>query len=151
MRIFLAFSMAALASACTPIVAERGYLPDQNVLDTIQMGQDTKTTVAQKLGNPSTESDYGGETWYYISSNQQQVAFNVPDTTSRRIVAIEYNDAGQVANIHRYTLQDGRVVDLVSRETPARGRELTLLQQLFYSTPGAGVSAPDMGGGGPGN
>jgi outer membrane protein assembly factor BamE (lipoprotein component of BamABCDE complex) len=151
MRAFLALSLAALASACTPVVSERGYLPEQNVLDTIQVGQDTKTSVTEKLGNPSTESDYGSETWYYISSHQEQIAFNVPETTSQRVVAIEYNPAGQVANIHKFTLEDGHIVDLVSRETPARGRELTILQQLFYSSPGVGAAAPNTGGGGPGN
>jgi hypothetical protein len=53
--------------------------------------------------------------------------------------------------VHRYTLADGKVVDFVTRETPTRGRDQTLLQQIFNAVPGR-VGAPGgIGqGGGPG-
>jgi hypothetical protein len=41
-----------------------------------------------------------------------------------------------------------------TRQTPARGRELTFLQQLFNASPGVpmgqGPNTPNPGGGGPG-
>jgi hypothetical protein len=46
---------------------------------------------------------------------------------------------------------DGRVVDFVTRETPTRGREMTLIQSIFNAVPGQiGQSAPttpEPGGG----
>ena len=53
------------------------------------------------------------------------------DERSRRIVAIEFDDGGTVSNVEEYDLADGRNVNLVGRETPTRGRELTILEQLF--------------------
>ena len=65
---------------------------------------------------------------------------------------VEFAKDGKVADLHKYTLADGRVVDLVSRETPTRGRELSLLQQIFNAVPGQiGQTAPSNpipGGGG---
>ena len=45
--------------------------------------------------------------------------------------------------IKKYPLAEGRVVDFVSRETPTRGRELSLIHQIFNAVPGQiGQSAP---------
>ena len=38
--------------------------------------------------------------------------------------------------MRHYGLKDGHVIAFETRETPARGRELTFLQQLLNATPG---------------
>ncbi|MEO1613736.1 MAG: outer membrane protein assembly factor BamE, partial [Pseudomonadota bacterium] len=40
-------------------------------------------------------------------------------------------DAGRVTNVARYGIEDGQVIDLITRTTPTYGREITILQQLF--------------------
>ena len=132
----LAVSLAL--SACTAVVSQRGYVPDPAAVASITVGADTKPTVAQKLGNPSTVATFGGDVWYYISAREEQSAFFAPVVTDRKILAVEFTPEGQVANIRTYGLQDGRVVNFVSRETPTRGKELTILQQLFNAVPGVG-------------
>lgn len=74
--------------------------------------------------------------WYYMSAHVEQNAFFAPHATERNILAVEFSKDGKVADMHKYTLADGRVVDFVSRETPTLGRELTLLQQIFNAVPG---------------
>ena len=37
----------------------------------------------------------------------------------------------QVSDVLTYDIEDGQVVDYVARETPTRGRELGILEQLF--------------------
>ena len=53
----------------------------------------------------------------------------------------------------RACLADGHVVAFETRTTPAKGRELTFLQQLFNATPGVpiGTLAPNGGQGAPGS
>jgi outer membrane protein assembly factor BamE (lipoprotein component of BamABCDE complex) len=130
----LAVSLAL--AGCTAVVTQRGYVPDSAVVSSITVGADTKITVAQKLGNPSTMATFGGDTWYYISAREEQSAFFRPVITERKILAVEFTPEGQVADIKHYGLQDGRVVNYVSRETPTRGKELTIIQQLFNAVPG---------------
>ena len=46
---------------------------------------------------------------------------------------------GKVVVTRHFTLADGHVVAFETRTTPARGRELTFLQQLFNATPGVPI------------
>jgi outer membrane protein assembly factor BamE (lipoprotein component of BamABCDE complex) len=154
MRIVFVVSAAALLLACTPVINQRGYLPDPIGEAAIKMGVDDKTTVQDRLGDPSTEATFGTDVWYYISSVDRQIAFFDPTVETRSIMAIHFDKNGKVANIRHYGLKDGHVVAFEARETPAKGRELTFLQQLFNATPGVpigtGPGDQNPGGGAPG-
>ena len=134
---------AAMLASCAPVENNRGYVPDMQAIASIEVGMDTKDTVSKKLGDPSTAATFGNDTWYYISAHVEQNAFFAPRPTERNILAVEFAKDGKVTDIHKYALADGRVVDFVSRETPTRGRELSLIQQIFNAVPGQiGQSAP---------
>lgn len=149
-KVFLAAAaVSCLAAACVPTVNNRGYIPDPAAIAGVAKGQDSKDTVVQKLGNPSTASEFGADTWFYISDHQEQEMFYKPVVTERQILAVQFDKDGKVNDLHTYTLADGHVVDIVTRETPTRGRELTLLQQIFNAQPGlpAAAAGNDQGGG----
>ncbi|HAH11544.1 MAG TPA: outer membrane protein assembly factor BamE [Alphaproteobacteria bacterium] len=126
-----------LASACAPIQDVRGYIPDQEKVEKVKVGQDTRDSVQEKLGTPSSSAAFGDPVWYYISAEEERYAFFQADTVTRQILAVQFSEDGKVADIRRYGLNDGQVVSLVSRETPTRGREQSLLQELF-----GGIGAP---------
>ncbi|MBA4802080.1 MULTISPECIES: outer membrane protein assembly factor BamE [Euryhalocaulis] len=127
----LAAASALVVSACNPVMRSHGYVPNENLPQDIEAGTDDKASVMERLGNPSTTGVFETDTWYYISSTREELAYFKPKTRSRRIVAIEFDDGGTVSNVEEYDLADGRNVNLVGRETPTRGRELTILEQLF--------------------
>lgn len=140
--------------ACAPVIDQRGYLADPQIEGNIKAGTDTKTTVQDRLGNASTTATFGGDAWYYISSTEKQVAFFNPTVLNREILAVYFDKSGKVTEMRHFGLKDGHVIAFESRETPARGRELTFLQQLLNAQPGA--SGPNQmpetnpgGGGGP--
>lgn len=147
-------SAAALVMACTPVVRQRGYLPDPIGEAALRIGVDNKSTVQSRLGDPSTEATFGGEVWYYISSVERQVAFFDPTVENRSIMAVHFDKDGKITDIKHYSLKDGHIVAFETRETPARGREVTFLQQLFNAQPGiplgtgAGQGQNPGGGGG---
>jgi outer membrane protein assembly factor BamE (lipoprotein component of BamABCDE complex) len=155
----LALVAIALLGGCTPVVNQRGYLPDPDAEKKITVGKDTKTTIQQNLGYPSTEATFtqAGDAWYYITSVEKQIAFFSPSVESRAILAVYFDKDGKVTDLKHYSLRDGHVVAFEARETPAKGRELTFLQQLFNATPGvplgnagSGQNNPNPGGGNPG-
>ena len=135
------------------MIDKRGYLPDPQIEAGITTGSDTKTSVQDRLGIASTSATFSGDTWYYISSTEKQVAFFTPTLLNRAILAVYFDKDGKVARMRHFSLRDGHVVSFESRETPARGRELTFLQQLLNAQPG--TSQRNMedqnpgGGGGP--
>jgi len=151
--IFPMLAAVTVLLGCVPVENQRGYVPDQEAVSSIQVGMDNKESVSKKLGDPSTAATFGNDVWYYMSAHVEQNAFFAPRATDRNILAIEFAKDGKVTDMHKYSLADGRVVDFVSRETPTRGRELTLLQQIFNAVPGQiGQSAPQQttpGGGMP--
>jgi len=140
--VFALFAVAAVA-ACSPVVDYRGYLPKSEDLQKIQIGQ-SKTEIQALLGSPSTTAtiDRANDTYYYISSVVENFAFMKPKVVDREILSIRFDQDGRVADFGHYGLEDGKVVNFISRETPTRGKELTLLRQLFQNigrfTPGAG-------------
>jgi outer membrane protein assembly factor BamE (lipoprotein component of BamABCDE complex) len=145
---------AVLAMGCTPVTNTRGYLPDPEAEAAIGVGKDTKTSVQQRLGFPSTEATFNADAWYYISSIEKEIAFFRPTVQSRAILAVYFDKDGKVTDLKHFTLRDGHVVAFESRETPTKGKELTFLQQLFNATPGVPMGgaqgAPNPGGGGGG-
>lgn len=147
---------AVLLLGCTPVINQRGYLPDPVAEASIDVGTDTQTTIQKKLGDPSTKATFGSDAWYYITSVHKQIAFFDPVVVSRSILAIHFDKDGKVTSLHHYGLKDGHVVAFASRETPTKGRELTFLQQLLSATPGVPGGAGGIngqqnpGGGNPG-
>ncbi|HEY2445738.1 MAG TPA: outer membrane protein assembly factor BamE [Rhizomicrobium sp.] len=152
----IAMTMLLLAG-CVPVTSQRGYLPDPAGEASVRVGTDTETSIQARLGDPSTRAVFGGDSWYYISSVERQLAFFDPRTETRSIFAIHFDKDGKVHDMKHYSLKDGHVIAFESRTTPARGRELTFLQQLFNATPGVPIGnitgngqGPGQGGGGPG-
>lgn len=142
----------ALLVACTPIVSQRGYLPDADTESAIKVGTDTKTTIQSRLGYASITATFGSDSWYYVSQTEKQVAFFTPTVLKRQILAVYFDKTNKVTGVRRFGLQDGNVISFEKRETPARGRELTFLQQLLNATPGTSATQiretnPGNGGG----
>ena len=133
---------------CSPVLNQRGYLPDPIGEASIKVGTDTKTTIQQRLGDPSTQATFNGDAWYYISTQEKTIAFFDPRIETREVLAIHFDKDGKVTDIRHYGLHDGHVVAFETRTTPARGRELTFLQQLFNATPGVPIGAGGPGSGG---
>jgi outer membrane protein assembly factor BamE (lipoprotein component of BamABCDE complex) len=155
-RILIAYRLlilagAALVIACTPVINQRGYLEDKDAVASIKTGTDTKTSVQEKLGYASTTATFSGDAWYYISSTEKQVAFFTPTVQQRSILAVYFDKGGKVTATRHYALAQGHLITLESRTTPARGRELTFLQQLLNATPAQsnGMQQTNPGGGAP--
>ena len=90
-----------------PVQNQRGYVPNQEAIGTIQVGMDTRTWSRMKLARPSTLATFGGDTWYYISLRLTD-AFFAPRATERNILAVEFSGDGKVAGVQRYNLGRGR-------------------------------------------
>ena len=126
-----AAGVALLLAACSTEVTVRGNLPDPDAMAQVQIGASSRQQVAEVLGSPSTISSFQDRTWYYIGQKQTQVAFLDPEVLERTVFVVAFDDAGMVKETAHYTLEDGIIIDPVTRETPTEGRELTVLQQIF--------------------
>ncbi len=123
---------AAALTACTPTVLHHGYLPRKGDLEQLREGM-TKAEVEALLGSPSTTAtiDTVNDSYYYISSTTKQTAFLRPREVDRRVLAIRFDGDGRVKSFAVYGLEDGQVVNISDRKTPAAGKELGILASLF--------------------
>mgnify|MGYP001189968449 CR=1 FL=1 len=126
-----AVAAAMLLAACEPTYTNHGFAPQLADLDTINAGEDTRGSVMRKLGRPSTISSFDSNAWYYDASKVETYAFYEPKVIERKVVAVQFDENGLVTNVASYGLEDGQIVDLITRRTPTYGRELTVLQQVF--------------------
>lgn len=127
-----ALSVAATTAACAPVVGQNGFQAIDTRPTDIVAGTDTRQTVLTKLGSPSTTSTFESDTvWYYMSQVTEKYTYNRPQVTQRSITQITFNDAGQVSDVTTLGLSDGERVSMNGRETPTRGRQLTILEQLL--------------------
>ncbi len=128
---YLFIALVFLSASCSPIVENRGYVFDEKLLDQIKVNETISNDVIDILGSPSTTSAIDASTWYYIYSKAETVAFYHPTVTDRRVLAVSFDDDNKVNNLKYYGLEEGKIISYVDRTTPTRGRELTVLQQLF--------------------
>lgn len=127
----LAAGLCVGLAACGGEVAVRGNMPDPELIAEIQPGGDRREDVVDKLGSPSTVSTFLDRKWYYIGQKVEQFAFMSPTVVERSVLVVSFDETGTVDDTLMYTLEDGQIIDPVSRKTPTEGRELTVLQQLF--------------------
>lgn len=128
----LAASLSCLSlAACSPVIEERGYIYDQRDFEKIEPGLTSETEVNNILGTPSAIATVDGQVWYYISSTFEKLMFYEPEEIDRKVVAIYYDDSKIVEDVAFYGLEDGRIIDFRTRKTPTRGKELTVLGQIF--------------------
>lgn len=124
---------AALAlTACAEQITVRGNMLRETDLQQIQPGIGQEQ-VRLALGTPTTTTTTGsGNVYYYISSKETQSAFFKPTEIDRKVVAVYFSPNGSVERVANYGMQDGKVIDIVSRKTPAPGsRDENIVKQLF--------------------
>ena len=120
----------ALVSGCGAQIDRHGHVFIDVDLQQVQPGM-TKDQVQTVLGSPDTTSTIGGDAYYYISTTQKTVAFLKPKEIDRQVVAVYFDGSQSVRQVAHYGLKDGIVVNYYKGETPARGKDLSFLEQIF--------------------
>jgi len=151
--VLIAAAAAFAASGCVTQRQVHGYVLERGEeAVTAETGVDTKESVLARYGEPSSIGVFNPDVWYYISSIEQQRAFLKERTSNRKVVAVVFNDGGAVEAIEEFDLADGTDINIVDRETPTRGKELSVLQQLLGNVGRLPTQQPGQQGpgGGPG-
>lgn len=122
---------ALFLGACASQVDYRGYIPRADDMKALRTGM-SRGEVEAILGSPSTTGSVfsSQDTFYYISSVVEHKAFFRPKVKDREVLAVRFTD-NKASSFNHYGLEDGKVINVSSRETPVRGKELSVLQDIF--------------------
>ncbi|MEM6650349.1 MAG: outer membrane protein assembly factor BamE [Pseudomonadota bacterium] len=132
MRFFCVLLASFVATACVSTRDRHGYVIERGETELEALaGIDTKESVLARYGEPSTRAVLTDDVWYYMSSASNTRAFYRTEIMRREVIAFSFDEEGIVKTVDRYTLADGKDVNMVNRVTRTRGKELTVLEQLI--------------------
>lgn len=139
-----ALALLTLVGACGVTTTEHvhGFVVTDDLLQQVPEGA-SQDHVNLVLGTPSVTAEFGSEVYYYISqTKRQEVRFLKAELVDQKILAIYFNEDGNVDRLANYGIQDGRVFDFISKTTPTGGKDVSFVQQLLEGA-GRGI----LGGG----
>ncbi|WP_233270370.1 outer membrane protein assembly factor BamE [Chachezhania sediminis] len=125
-------SVAALGVAgCTARYENHGYVPTEEDLQEIVVGVDTRESVAETVGPPSSSGVLDDSGYYYVQSQFRYYGAMAPKLVKRQLVAISFDSRGLVQNIERFDLKDGRAIPLTRRVTSSGVENSGFFRQLL--------------------
>ena len=110
-----------------------GYQLDPKAAEQVKAG-DSAEHILVLLGTPTTTSTVGGDAWYYMTQvTDRSLQFIHPKVTDQRVFAVYFTKDKKVERIANYGMEDGKVIDFVTRTTPTAGAESTFLKGMFIN------------------
>ena len=106
--LILAFVAVLGLSACAPVFRNHGYVPPDEDLAQIVVGQTTMDDLQGMIGRPSAQGLLTGSGWYYVGSRWRHYGAARPQEVSREVVAISFAPSGTVSNVERFGLERGQ-------------------------------------------
>ena len=116
---------------CVAQYRNHGYAPTPAELAEIKVGVDTRDSVVEAVGTPSSSGVLDESGYYYVSTRVRNFGLRKPQVVDRQLVAISFDARGVVANIERFGLEDGQVIPLERRVTDSAVSNKTFLRQLL--------------------
>lgn len=113
------------------MVDNRGHVGTTALVAEVKVDKSTKSDVLQLLGTPSSTSDFGDETWYYISARKESKAFFKPKVVEQRVVRITFDRDAVVTKVDSYDAAGSKPVEMVSKITPTEGHQLGFFEQII--------------------
>lgn len=119
-------------TACIKNQKHVGYLFDLPALEKLRHREDvTKDEVLAALGSPSATSEFGDESWYYISNRYESKAFLLPKAIERRVIVFNFDETGHMKEMQELDAKDAQNIEFAKDFTPTEGHNLGLMEQLF--------------------
>lgn len=118
-------------AGCSATYKYHGYAPSDDELADVIIGADTRETVEEIIGKPSSAGVLEDGNWYYVSTKMRHYTYNAPKAVDRQLVAVSFDASGVVTNIERFGLEDGRVVTLSRRVTDLPVKGPSALSQIL--------------------
>jgi len=139
-RVTSALLLSACLSSCVSNYEYTGLKISSENFDKIKKSRMSQQDLIEFVGSPTFSSELGGNTWYYVHTVTDKVAFFRPVLVDEEVIAIKFNTDGSFANIKKYTQDDINNFSFSDESTPTLGTEANPIQQVMkniqkYSVP----------------
>ncbi len=130
-RVVFVMGCCALLMACSATYRNHGYVPSDEQLENVIVGVDTRGSVEDIIGRPSSTGVLQEGGWYYIASRVKHRTYHPPQVVERELLAISFDGQDVVSNIERFGLEDGRVITLSRRVTSSGVKGQGFIAQII--------------------
>lgn len=127
----IVLALTLVIAGCVPIYRHHGYIPPEEDLAQVVVGQTTQMELDGLIGRPSSQGLLAGSGWYYVGSRWRHYGPTRPQEISREIVAVSFAEDGTVANVERFGLEQGRIVVLSRRVTDSGVTSISAIRQIL--------------------
>lgn len=149
-HLFLLITSAAIISACTPVVAQRGNMIEDYQVEEISIGESKRSDVLKTFGSPTTKSTFDQNVWYYIGHETEKRGIFDPKVVKERIFLVAFDQEGTLEALEE--IDRSRLnIPYARDKTKTHGNDRTLAQELLGNlgrfNPQEGSAATTGGGG----
>lgn len=123
--------LSICASACTPIVENRGKPLDPEDIQKVSVHKHSKNDVLKILGSPTYVDPYSSNKWYYVSQIAHRKAFFRPEEKDFKLVTVVFNAADMLEEVSESDKDHVEDLKMVQRETKTSGKDMGNLEQIF--------------------
>ncbi|MDO5641357.1 MAG: outer membrane protein assembly factor BamE [Paracoccus sp. (in: a-proteobacteria)] len=127
----LVFALTLFVTGCAPVYRHHGYVPPEEDLALVQIGQTSQFELENLIGRPSSQGLLQGSSWFYVGSRWRHYGAMRPREIDRQVVAISFSPNGTVSNVERFGMEQGRVVVLSRRVTDSNVTSVGLIRQIL--------------------
>lgn len=149
-RLVVLIALAGLAGGCTRLRGHQGYVLDPDLVNSVQKGVDTRSSVARVLGQPTFADQFDKSDWYYVSRDTRYFAYDRPKARAQTVLRIHFDEKGVVSGVERTGLEQVAKIRPFAKTTPTLGRKRSFFQDLFGNIGAVGAPIGGGQGGGPG-
>ena len=131
----LVLVMATLA-ACGGQYRNHGYMPLAEDVDALVVGVDTRDSIIEVMGVPTTGGVLTEEAMYYVRSRVHHKGYVKPNEIQRDVLVLGFDKNQILRNVERFGIEKGKLIRLEHRVTEAPGGDRSVLQQIIGSIGG---------------
>ena len=134
-KLALVLVMATLA-ACGGQYRNHGYMPLAEDVDALIVGVDTRDSIIEVMGVPTTGGVLTEEAMYYVRSRVHHKGYVQPNEIQRDVLVFSFDKDQILRNVERFGIEKGKLIRLEHRVTEAPGGDRSILQQIIGSIGG---------------
>lgn len=125
-------AILGLTAGCARIRDHKGYVVDTTLINTVAPGVDNRESVSRTLGRPTFAGQFNDDrTWYYVARDTRQIGFRTPVASAQTVLAIHFDEKGNVASVDRSGMEQIASVSLMADKTPTLGSKRGFFRELF--------------------
>jgi outer membrane protein assembly factor BamE (lipoprotein component of BamABCDE complex) len=134
-KLALVLVMATLV-ACGGQYRNHGYMPLAEDVDALIVGVDTRDSIIEVMGVPTTGGVLTEEAMYYVRSRVHHKGYVKPNEIQRDVLVLSFDKNQILRNVERFGIEKGKLIRLEHRVTEAPGGDRSILQQIIGSIGG---------------